>query len=524
MESFKEYFTKLREYLRTLTSAQMTLLGGVGAALLAGMIVLAIWVNSVQYSVLYADLDPADAGEVVNYLSENSIKYKLEHGGTTVMVPSDEVYKLRITLASQGIPESGHIGYALFDQSNLGMTEFLQNLNFRRALEGELMNTIMQLKDVEAARVHIVMPKERLFKEDKKEATASIVLKLKRAGGLSKSQLDGITHLVASSVEGLKPENISIIDYNGNLLSSRVEHDPLAGLTATQLEVRKSVEQYLEDKTQSLLDEVVGTGKAIVRVSADLNFQQVERTSELYDPNSPVIRSEEKTTETASVSDRQDEAAESKDEKATETSITNYEINKTVEHIINSIGGVSRLTVAVMLDGVYKEDKNAEGVVEKVYVPRSQEELDRIAAIVRTAVGYDAQRNDVIEVVNLGFDRTAIDMEQDKLDQMIQQEFYVDLGKKIGLGLLILLGLLYARWKVKKMFRKVFPPAEAPVSAAAVDGEATAAQESDSETPLEPVVKKVRRPRLVDQMQKEAFNRPEEIARVIKTMMSMDNK
>jgi len=280
-----------------MSPSQVMMLVAVVAGIIVGGVVVGNWVKSVNYSILYSDLEPAEAGEVVNQLTEQNVSYKLTNGGTTIMVSSDDVYKVRISLASQGLPRSGNIGYAIFDKSNLGMTEFLQNLNFRRALEGELMKTIMQLSDVQAARVHIVMPKDRLFKEDKQEATASIVLKLRTPGGLSKSQMAGITHLVASSVEGLKPQNVSIIDYNGELLSSQNGSDPLAGLTSSQLDVRKNVEQYLEKKAQSMLDGVIGQGRSIVRVTAELDFQQVEKTNEIYDPNSAVVRSEEKTDE-----------------------------------------------------------------------------------------------------------------------------------------------------------------------------------------------------------------------------------
>ena len=525
MESYKEYFQKLLDYARSLTPGQVALVAAVGAGILAGAVVIFIWVSDVKYSVLYSELENADAGEIVNHLNEKGVDYKLENGGRTIMVPNDRVYSLRIELASEGLPESGHVGYSIFDQSNLGMTEFLQNLNFRRALEGELMNTIKQLKDVEAVRVHIVMPKERLFKQDKQEATASVVLKLKRQGGLAKSQLAGITHLVASSVEGLEPENISIIDYDGNLLSSTLQGDPLAGLTASQLEVRKNVEQYLEDKAQSMLDGVIGPGKSIVRVSAEMNFQQTERKSEIYDPNSPVIRSEEKTVEAQSASDKQEETAETKDEKSAETSITNYEINKTVEHIINSVGNIDRLSVAVMLDGVYEEVENADGVMQMEYFPRPQDDIDRITAIVKSAIGYNSDRNDAIEVVNLSFDRTTIEVEQDKLDQMVMQEFYLEIGKKVGLVLLVILVVLYARSKLKKLFRRLFPPANTIPETVKVAESGEVEEGDEEEEEAEPkIIKRARKPRLVDHMQKEALNRPEEIARVIKTLMSADAK
>ncbi|MCX6827258.1 MAG: flagellar basal-body MS-ring/collar protein FliF [candidate division Zixibacteria bacterium] len=367
MEYLKAFFKSISDFVRAMTPSQAMVLIAVVAGIIVGVVVVGSWVKSINYSVLYSNLEAAEAGEVVNQLTEQSIPYKLADGGTTIMVSSDDVYKLRISLASQGLPRSGNVGYAIFDKSNLGMTEFLQNLNYRRALEGELMKTIMQLSAVEAARVHIVMPKERLFKEDKQEATASVVLKLRHGGGLSKSQLSGITHLVASSVEGLKGQNISIIDYNGELLSSAVESDALAGLSSSQLEVRQSVEQYLEHKAQSMLNDVIGQGKSVVRVTAELDFQQLEKTSELYDPNSQVVRSEEKSSESKSASDKQEQNAESRDDNKVETAVTNYEINKTVEHMVNSVGSIKRLSIAVLLDGLYKTVENADGTKQPVY-------------------------------------------------------------------------------------------------------------------------------------------------------------
>jgi len=517
MEYFKQLFKNLSEVVRAMSPSQAIVLIGIVVGIIVGVIVMSSWIGTVSYSTLYSNLDPAEAGDVTNYLTEQKIGYKLADGGRTISVPSGDVYKLRISLASQGLPRSGNIGYAIFDQSNLGMTEFLQNLNFRRALEGELMKTIMQLSDVQAARVHIVMPKDRLFSKDQKEATASIVLKMRRPGGLSKSQLAGITHLVASSVEGLKPENISIVDYNGNLLSSQIQSDALAGLSSSQLEVRKNVEQYLENKAQSMLDGVVGQDKSIIRVTAELDFQQMEKTSELYDPNSAVVRSEEKTDETKIAADTRDTTSQNTDESRTETSVTNYEINKTVEHIVNSVGNIKRLSIAVLMDGIYKDAKNAQGVVERVYEPRSQEDIDRITAVVRNAVGFDAQRNDQIEVLNLPFDKTSVEYEQEKLDTLYQREFYFDIGKKILIGILILLAFLYLKKKVKKIFRSL---SQLLPNAPVLMSRGQTYQSQGMEGPDVPKVEPDRRkPKLIDHMQGAAKDRPEEIAKVIKTMM-----
>ncbi|MBD3256939.1 flagellar M-ring protein FliF [candidate division GN15 bacterium] len=517
MDSFKQFFKSLGDFIGRMTPSQVMMLFGVTAGTIVGIVFLVGWVSSVTYSRLYANLEQQEAGEVVTWLNDNNIPYKVSADGRSIEVPSDQVHETRMALAAEGMPRSGSVGYSLFDQNNLGMTDFLQNLNFRRALEGELTRTIMQLREVKAARVHIVIPKERLFREDKQEATASVVLKLS-SRGLTKHQIDGITNLVAASVEGLRPNNIAIVDYEGNLLTSGQDRSAVAGLSSTQLEVRKNVEHYLEDKAQSMLDGVLGPNTAIVRVTADLNFQQLERTSETYDPNSPSIRSEERSKTSQSIADKATEEAESTEEGTEETTITNYELNKTVEHIINAVGGVERLSLAVMVDGTYNEVEGEDGV-ESIYEPRPQEELDRLAAIVKNAVGFDPQRNDQIEVVNIPFDRRDLETDQQALDSMYQREFYLDLAKKIGLVLLVLIGLLYLKKKSNKLFgalktlvppRPVAPPVQETQRAKEVE------QEEEETVEVQP---EKRKPRLVDQMQKVASDRPDELAKVIKTMM-----
>ncbi len=524
MERLKDFFSNLSAWVGRMSAGQVMMLFGVIAGTVVGAILVAGWVNNVTYSRLYSDLDQAEAGEVVAYLNDNNIPYELKDGGSTVMVPSDQVYKTRISLASDGIPRNASIGYSIFDENNLGMTDFLQNLNFRRALEGELTRTIMQLSEVQAARVHIVMPQDRLFKADQKQATASVVLKL-RGMGLNKQQINGISHLVASSVEGLKPENIAIVDYDGNLLSSGRQADELAGLTSSQLDVRKQAETYLEHKAQSMLDNVLGPGRSVVRITAELDFQQIERTSETFDPNQPSIRSEERTQTTSAVSDKQEEASESTEEGQTETVITNYELNKTVEHIVNDIGSIERLSVAVMVDGEYEPVEGASGgESEVIYQPRPQEDLDRLAAIVKNAVGFDSQRNDQIEMVNMPFDRRNLVQDQEALDGMYQREFYWEIAKKIGLVLLLVLALLWFRKKAGKLFKtlgSLMPPAPkrpAQRPAVASAGGATPGEEEEEEVPRITAAK--RKPKLVDQMQEAAKQQPEEIARAIQTMMS----
>ncbi len=515
MDSLKATLKNLSGFVGRMSPSQVMMLFGVVAGSIVGIILLVGWLHNVTYSRLYSNLEEGEAGDVINYLNDQKIPYQLTDGGRSIEVPSDQVYKTRISLAADGIPRGGTIGYSIFDKNNLGMTDFLQNLNFRRALEGELTKTIMQLSEVQAARVHIVIPKDRLFKDDKVEATASVLLKLKGRAMLGKPQIAGISHLVASSVEGLKPQNITIVDYDGNLLSGGQRSDALAGLSSSQLEVRQEVEEYLKDKAQSMLDGVLGGGKAIVRVNADLNFQQLEKTAETYDPNSPSVRSEERTKNTHAATDKTQPPSESNNQENSETTVTNYELNKTVEHIINSVGNIDRLSVAVMVDGSYqKPAAGAGGTGESTYQPRSQEELDRLGAIVKNAVGFETTRNDQIEIYNIPFDRQELDVERQQLDTMYQRDFYLEIGKKIGLVLLVLLALFYVKKKSGKLFKALgqMMPAQThrPDRTAAI---------SSIEDEAATIITEKRKPRLVDQMQVTAKERPEEVAKVIKTMM-----
>ncbi|MFQ6008177.1 MAG: flagellar basal-body MS-ring/collar protein FliF [Candidatus Zixiibacteriota bacterium] len=515
MEQLKQFLKNIVDYVGRMTPSQVMLLLGITAGTIVGIILVISWLNKVTYSQLYSNLDESEAGEVISYLNENEIPYRLSDGGRTISIPSNEVYQTRISLASEGLPRSGTIGYSIFDQNNLGMTDFLLNLNFRRALEGELTRTIMQLHEVLAARVHIVIPKDRLFEQDRKEATASVVLKLK-GGGLTKRQIAGITHLVASSVEGLRPENITIIDYDGNLLSSARQTDLVAGLSSSQLEVRQQVEKYLEQKAQTMLDNVLGHGKSVIRVTAELNFQQLERTSETFDPDFPSIRSEERTQTSNTSSNRTADMNEAQDEESSETVVTNYELNKTVEHIVNAVGTIDRLSIAVLVDGIYTPSENENGETELTYQPRSSEELDRLAALVKNAVGYDPQRNDQLEIFNIAFDRQNIEREKEQLDTMYQRDFYLDIAKKIGYVLLAVVLLFYIKRKSKKVFAALAKIGTPPVTT----GSAQVAEESSLEEPAaKRVLPEKRRTRLVDEMQDAAKQQPEEIARVVRTMM-----
>lgn len=485
-------------------------------ALVVGTLVVGWWVRHITYGVLYTRLPVDEAGEIVDQLDQMKVSYRISEGGTAIMVPSNQVQELRMRLAAQGIPRGGSVGFEIFDQSNLGVTDFLQKVNYRRALEGELAKSISSLNEVSAARVHIVIPENRLFERDQQPTTASVVLKVRPALTLDHGKIAGITHLVASAVEGLDPGRVTILDQNGNLLSSGRDDSALGGITDRQLELQKSVETYLQDKAQTLLDGVLGHKKAIVRVNAELNFEQAEQTIEKYDPDNPVIVSQQQTTEKNSDNTTSAEGGGTGGESTTETALTNYEISKTVQHVVSAVGTIDRLTVSVIVDEATQTTQDANGESATTSVPRTDDELTRLATLVRGAVGLQDDRGDKLDVVSVAFDNSGMAEQQKALDAFEQRQFYYDIAEKVGYGLAALLGLFIALRIYKKATRALKSLMPPPM----------AARRGDIE-PIMPIVDEAtpemapqrRKARLADQMTQTAKSHPDEIARVIKTMM-----
>ncbi|MGQ9819216.1 MAG: flagellar basal-body MS-ring/collar protein FliF [Candidatus Kapaibacteriales bacterium] len=406
-----EFTTQIGNFVKGLNFAQKLLFASVIIGLVVGLIFLIISVNNhVEYSTLYRQLDPSEAGKIVEKLKEQKISYKLEDGGTTILVDKNKVQDLRISLASEGIPETGIVGYELFDKTNLGMSEFVQKVNFRRALEGELARTISSLQGIKKARVHLVIPEKAIFEKDQKEPTASVTLQLSNDKGLSRLNIRGIQNLVASSVEGLSPNNVIVVDHRGKILSE-IEKDPnsFLGKTQTQYEQQFRVEQYLTNKVQSLLDGVLGNGNSEVRVSAELDFTQIEKTITDFNPERQVVRSEQtSTTSSLSVDSLKYPVPQRTAEQS--STIANYEIPQTIERIINSTGTIKRLTVGALVNGTYQVvEKDGKRIVE--YTPRNPEEIEKLEQIIKNAVGFDPNRNDQVSIVNVPFDTQQPDPE-----------------------------------------------------------------------------------------------------------------
>jgi flagellar M-ring protein FliF len=432
----KEFWQRLRP-AQKLTIA-VAVVGAIG--ILATVVAVS---SSEPMAVLFRDLDPKDAGAIVEKLKEQAVPYELGEGGTTIRVPESRVYELRLAMAREGLPSNSTVGYEIFDRTNLGMSDFVQKLNHKRALEGELQKTIASFDEVQKVRVMIALPEKALFEKDQKKPTASVLLHLKSGRSLSRLNIEGIQNLVASSVEGLSPADVTIVDQHGQVLSQAPrETSTIAGLTATQYEQQQKVESYLTTRVQSLLDGVLGPGNSVVRISAELDFTQREQTRENYDPDGQVVRSEERIAEARRSQDSLDYPAVNSESNATKVR-TNYEISRTVERIVDGVGTIKRISASVLVNGITKViDQDGKKVVQ--YAPRSQEELQKLTQIVRNAIGYDPERNDQVSVVNLPFDTTMLNQPED------EPAFSLPRGNLV-IGIAALIAVLAALWALRRL-------------------------------------------------------------------------
>ena len=428
---------KIKQLLSQLTPGQKIGFAAITAIAVVCMFLILAWANRPEYGLLYSNLDASDVFQILDDLKGNGIPYELKDGGTTVLVPKKDVYELRIKYAGKNMISSGAVGYELFDKNNLGLTDFMQKVNLKRALEGELANTINQIEAVTQTRIHLVIPERALFEDEERQATASVILKLKSRSALERQQVLGIQQLVAGSVEGLKSENIIIIDTFGNVLTNNESQDDEIGLSRGQYELQQKVEKYLSKKAQSMLDKVLGANNSIIRISATLGFEKIRRTIEKVDPENSAVLSEERNEERSSSTDTT--------HYQRENSITNYELNKITEHYEGSIGDIKHLSIAVFVNGVDQVDEDG----NEINTPRPAEEIQKITEIVKSAVGFKAERNDQIVVNQLTFDQTMVNREKEILESIEQKENRTELIKigLMGLGAILLLFMLRAFFK-----------------------------------------------------------------------------
>lgn len=443
----------------------MMTLGFVG-----GIIGVTHWARKPDFGMLYGELNPKESGEILDFIKEENIPYQISGSGSTILIPSDKIHEIRLRLAGKGLPHE-ESGYELLDKVGFGTSDFVQRVNYRRAIQGELAKTVRHLDYVEWAQVHIAMPEASLFVEDEKPPTASVILKLKAksGGALKPEQVASITHLVSSSVEGLKPENVTISDTRGNLLSKKESPSSNAGVSNDQLEVKKKIEDYYVAKAQDLLERIVGAGKSVVRVSADLDFKHVDEKLVEYDPERRVPKVQTVTTRVSggapfsgggvpgmqanlnlSQSGIIQSVGSSEEE---ETAQTQYELSKTERIIANHGANLKKLSVAVLVDGMYEEQKSEDGKIQKVYIPRSKDDLARISGLVKQAIGIDesGNRNDGFEIQNVQFYEPSYEQEEVSIKKEQQKEFMLKMAKNGSLAITVLVFLMFIMRSLKKL-------------------------------------------------------------------------
>lgn len=408
----------LLQQLRGFGIGRLAMLGGVAAGVVAVLAAIMLRAGAEPKALLYANLDLREAASITAALDASNTPYELKGDGSTILVNRDEVAATRLKLSAEGLPTSGSVGYEIFDEASpMGQTDFVQQLNRQRALEGELARTIRTLRGVSSARVHLVLPKRQLFDEEPEQPSATVVVGL-AGGDLTPENVRSLRNLVAGSVPGLKADRVTLIDENNTLLASGAEgSEGFDGAAADGQ--RGSMEARLTTSIKELVEGVVGAGKARIKVSAELDTTQVTVSEETFDPDGQVIRSTTTAEETGSERDKPEGAASvaanipggqpedgsgsaSQTERTEET--TNYEISHTERTEVQAPGRVKRLSVAVAVDGVMTP---GEGGRPGAYAPRSAEEMQRIEQLVRSAVGFDQTRGDVVTVVNVRFNRTA---------------------------------------------------------------------------------------------------------------------
>ena len=432
-----------------------------------GLTALVFWSSRPDYALLYGKLDEAEAAKVVAALDEAKVPYQINRGGGSISVPSDKVHYMRMQLAAKGIPRGEGVGFEIFDKPNFGISDFVQRANYLRAVQGELSRTIGQVDAIEAARVMIVMPENRLLVDNTKKPTASVFVRVRGNGQLPPQTVNAIRFLVANAVEGLVANNVSVVDNQGNVLSENNENDSVGGLTATQLSARQNLEKYLAKKAEDILTKVLGTGQSVVRVSADINFDSLTREETKFDPEGQVVRTAqitEDTTDTMTANAASPAAgvaansgAETNTTPATPVNssktrkkVTNnsYEINKSISSIMQTPGGIKRLSAAVFVAANVTLDGT-----NRTVAARTPEEMQKIKRVVQGALGIqegpDASRQDQITVEEMPFNESPVTEITRQLDLQQKNQYWWDLAKNAVYPLLAC-AVLFAFWRIFK--------------------------------------------------------------------------
>jgi len=437
-----------RKMWQELPTRRKLIIGLAAATVIAGIIGLVVWSSRPNYSVLFSDLSSEDMQSIEDELRYAGVSYKRSPDGASVMVPMEKVHEVRMRLANKGLPETGDIGFESFDKTDFGMTDFVQQLKYQRALQIELARTIKQIKEVMAARVHIVIPRETVFTDREQPAKASVVLRLRPGNRLERSQVNGIVHLVASAVEGLQKGNVTVLDTSGNMLSSPGEG---GFLDNSQLEYQRSVELELESQLQNMLDKVLGPDKSAIQVAAELDFSTTETSTETYDPDKSVVKNEtsseytskglQEATGIPGITPSVQPSSQGFPEFNRSESTTEYEISKTIQRVVNRPGKIATLSVAVIVDNKMIEGRS---------VLWTQQELKDLESLIRNAVGVSVSRGDPqIEIRNIPFD-TSLNQEVDAAEAVFKRERLRSMIMKAAIGIAVVLLLIFVFRSIMK--------------------------------------------------------------------------
>jgi len=460
--------------LRNLGPMRLLIMGAVLLGMIGFFFFLATRFTTPPMALLYSDLDAQDSAAIVSKLQAQNVPFELHAGGTQIFVPAGQSGQLRLAMANQGIPSSGSVGYEIFDkQGSLGATNFQQNINKLRALEGELARTIKTINNVSSARVHLVLPQRQLFQRDKSQPTASIFLKMRGSMRLDSNQVSAVQHLVAAAVPGLLPRSISIVDDKGELLARGFEGDPAStpGLIAQRAdERRRAYEARIQRVVEKLLEKSIGFGKVRAEITANMDFDRITTNEEIFDPDGQVVRSTNTIEQSASQKDQEpqpvsvnanlpdgaaaggDQATRNSSDNRTEE-VVNFEISKRVINQVRDTGIINRLSIAVLVDGAYELDEND----DRVYRARTPEEMQMLSTLVKGAVGYDQNRGDVVEVINMRFADAELPPEPalNLFFGMEKQDFVQFAEMLVILILAILVILLVVRPLISRAFEAI---------------------------------------------------------------------
>jgi flagellar M-ring protein FliF len=482
----QQLLSRLRALTSAFTTTQLVTLAGTFVLVVGIVAGSAWWLNTPNYSLLFADMDAESASQVVAKLKTLNVPYKLDDGGRSVRVPEDRVDELRLEISAENLPASGRVGFELFDRTQFGATQFLEQVNYRRALEGEIARTLGSITEVSNARVHIAMGKDTLF-GDPRPAKASVVLKLRGSRPPSAATINGISNLVAASVEGLRPEAVVILDSYGRPLA-RPEGDGNDPMGAAQMERQQRLEKDMAARVVALLEPVVGPDKVRVNVAMKLDPQSMEQTEERWDPNT-VIRSRQMTADQASsaaalatiAGTRGNQPPPPADAGAAplapqqavngpstsrSAETTNFEVSRTTRHTIQPPGDVARLSVAVILDDDQVAKQNQDGSTTLVRKPRSREELQKIQGLVAAAVGLEADRGDKLTVENVSFDEPIVETPP---TPGIIEKYSPQIWEGSRIAVVALLALIAFMLFVRPLMRKAgVQTAQAAIAAAAM--------------------------------------------------------